>query len=144
MNRIFYSKVDWWYYALIALVGGTMIYLFWVKEILLAFLFMAITSFKIRTLTGMRYVVTSDDKLVIEFGLPFLKPIEIPVSDIVRIERKFKLFSTPALSSDVIEVYCLSTQSKMNSVCISPKNREEMVKALQKRNGNISYKDNRK
>lgn len=144
MNRIFYFKVDWWYYALIVLMGGLMVYQFWVKEILVAFLFMAITSFMIRMLTGMRYVVTSDDKLVIEYGLTFLKPIEIPVSEIIRIERKFNPLSSPALSMDRIEVYFRTDNAGTNSVCISPKNREEMVKVLQKRNGNISYKDNRK
>ena len=87
MNRIFYSKVDWWYYVLIAVMGGWMVYLFWIKEIIVAFIFMAITSFMIRMLTSMRYVVTFDDMLVIEYGLQFLKPAQIPLSDIVRIER---------------------------------------------------------
>lgn len=143
MNRIFYSKVDWWYYVLIGVMGGAMVYLFWIKEILVAFIFMAITSFMIRMLTNMRYVVTSDDILVIEYGLQFLKPIRIPLTDIVRIERKFNPVSSPALSLDRIEVYFRKGKLIL-SVCISPKNWEDMVKALQKRNGNISYKDNRK
>ena len=53
-------------------MGGWMVYLFWIKEIIVAFIFMAITSFMIRMLTSMRYVVTSDDMLVIEYGLQFL------------------------------------------------------------------------
>ena len=93
MNRIFYSKVDGWYYVLIAFMGGWMVYLFWIKEIIVAFIFMAITSFMIRMLTSMRYIITSDDMLVIEYGLQFLKPIQIPVSDIVRIERRFNPIS---------------------------------------------------
>ena len=143
MNRIFYSKVDWWYYVLIAVMGGWMVYLFWIKEIIVAFIFMAITSFMIRMLTSMRYVVTSDDMLVIEYGLQFLKPIRIPLSDIVRIERKFNPISSPALSLDRIEVYFRKGKLVV-SVCISPKNREDMVRVLQKRNGQISYIDNRK
>lgn len=143
MNRIFYSKVDGWYYVLIAFMGGWMVYLFWIKEIIVAFIFMAITSFMIRMLTSMRYIITSDDMLVIEYGLQFLKPIQIPVSDIVRIERRFNPISSPALSMDRIEVY-FQHNKLVTSVCISPKNREDMVKALQKRNGQITYKDNRK
>ena len=143
MNRIFYSKVDWWYYVLIAVMGGWMVYLFWIKEIIVAFIFMAITSFMIRMLTSMRYVVTSDDMLVIEYGLQFLKPARIPLSDIVRIERKFNPISSPALSLDRIEVY-FRKDKLVVSVCISPKNREDMVRVLQKRNGQISYIDNRK
>lgn len=143
MNRIFYSKVDWWYYVLIAVMGGWMVYLFWIKEIIVAFIFMAITSFMIRMLTSMRYVVTSDDMLVIEYGLQFLKPVRIPLSDIVRIERKFNPISSPALSLDRIEVYFRKGKLVV-SVCISPKNREDMVRVLQKRNGQISYIDNRK
>lgn len=143
MNRIFYSKVDWWYYVLIAVMGGWMVYLFWIKEIIVAFIFMAITSFMIRMLTSMRYVVTSDDMLVIEYGLQFLKPVRIPLSDIVRIERKFNPISSPALSLDRIEVY-FRKDKLVVSVCISPKNREDMVRVLQKRNGQISYIDNRK
>ena len=143
MNRIFYSKVDWWYYVLIAVMGGWMVYLFWIKEIIVAFIFMAITSFMIRMLTSMRYVVTSDDMLVIEYGLQFLKPVRIPLSDIVRIERKFNPISSPALSLDRIEVY-FRKDKLVVSVCISPKNREDMVRMLQKRNGQISYIDNRK
>lgn len=146
MNRIFYSEVGWWYYALILFMGGWMIYLFWIKEIIIAFLFMAITSFMIRLLTGMRYVITSEDKLRIEYGLPFLKPIEMPVSDIVRIERKFNPVSSPALSMDRIEISCRNTNLGMGgkSVCISPKNRDEMIRVLRKRNGDIVYKDYRK
>ena len=143
MNRIFYSKVDWWYYVLIAVMGGWMVYLFWIKEIIVAFIFMAITSFMIRMLTSMRYIVTSDDMLVIEYGLQFLKPVRIPLSDIVRIERKFNPISSPALSLDRIEVYFRKGELVV-SVCISPKNREDMVRMLQKRNGQISYIDNRK
>ena len=143
MNRIFYSKVDWWYYVLIAVMGGWMVYLFWIKEIIVAFIFMAITSFMIRMLTSMRYVVTSDDMLVIEYGLQFLKPVRIPLSDIVRIERKFNPISSPALSLDRIEVY-FRKDKLVVSVCISPKNREDMVRVLQKRNGQISYIKNRK
>ena len=143
MNRIFYSKVDWWYYVLIAVMGGWMVYLFWIKEIIVAFIFMAITSFMIRMLTSMRYVVSSDDMLVIEYGLQFLKPVRIPLSDIVRIERKFNPISSPALSLDRIEVYFRKGKLVV-SVCISPKNREDMVRMLQKRNGQISYIDNRK
>lgn len=143
MNRIFYSKVDWWYYVLIAVMGGWMVYLFWIKEIIVAFIFMAITSFMIRMLTSMRYIVTSDDMLVIEYGLQFLKPVRIPLSDIVRIERKFNPISSPALSLDRIEVYFRKGKLVV-SVCISPKNREDMVRMLQKRNGQISYIDNRK
>lgn len=143
MNRIFYSKVDWWYYVLIAVMGGWMVYLFWIKEIIVAFIFMVITSFMIRMLTSMRYIVTSDDMLVIEYGLQFLKPVRIPLSDIVRIERKFNPISSPALSLDRIEVYFRKGKLVV-SVCISPKNREDMVRMLQKRNGQISYIDNRK
>ena len=143
MNRIFYSKVGWWYYALIAVMGGWMVYLFWVKEIMVAFIFMVITSFMIRMLTNMRYVITSDDMLVIEYGLLFLKPIQIPLLDIVRIERRFNPISSPALSLDRIEVY-FRTGKLVTSVCISPQNQEDMVKALQKRNGQISYIENRK
>ena len=143
MNRIFYSKVDWWYYVLIAVMGGWMVYLFWIKEIIVAFIFMAITSFMIRMLTSIRYIVTSDDMLVIEYGLQFLKPVRIPLSDIVRIERKFNPISSPALSLDRIEVY-FRKDKLVVSVCISPKNREDMVRVLQKRNGQISYIDNRK
>lgn len=143
MNRIFYSKVDWWYYVLIAVMGGWMVYLFWIKEIIVAFIFMAITSFMIRMLTSIRYIVTSDDMLVIEYGLQFLKPVRIPLSDIVRIERKFNPISSPALSLDRIEVYFRKGKLVV-SVCISPKNREDMVRMLQKRNGQISYIDNRK
>ena len=143
MNRIFYSKVDWWYYVLIAVMGGWMVYLFWIKEIIVAFIFMVITSFMIRMLTSMRYIVTSDDMLVIEYGLQFLKPVRIPLSDIVRIERKFNPISSPALSLDRIEVYFRKGKLVV-SVCISPKNREDMVRVLQKRNGQISYIDNRK
>ncbi|MBP3664377.1 MAG: PH domain-containing protein, partial [Tyzzerella sp.] len=50
---------------------------------------------------------------------------------------------SPALSMDRIEVY-FQHNKLVTSVCISPKNREDMVKALQKRNGQITYKDNRK
>ena len=111
--------------------------------LIVAFIFMVITSFMIRMLTSMRYIVTSDDMLVIEYGLQFLKPVRIPLSDIVRIERKFNPISSPALSLDRIEVYFRKGKLVV-SVCISPKNREDMVRMLQKRNGQISYIDNRK
>lgn len=136
MNRIFYSKVDWTYFVAIAVIGAFMIYFFWIKAIWLAALFAVITILLIKRLTHTRYIITQDDLLRIESGKPF-PTMKIPIADILSVRHSHSLVSlSPALSIDQIEI-CFRSKSSKSYLLLSPKNKEEMVEVLKKRNASI-------
>ncbi len=136
MNRIFYSKVGWWYYVTIALMGGLMVYGFWVVDFITAFMGMASTWLVIQILTHLRYIITADDMLIIEMGRPF-PPVRIAVKDIIAVKRSRSLLSSPALSLDRVKITYRTPKGTENSICISPLKREEMMQVLKKRHPQI-------
>ncbi len=138
MNRIFYSKVDWWYYLGIALMGVLMIYGFWVTDFKYALIGMVSTWWLIQSLTHMKYTITADNKLIIEVGRPF-PPKQIPLDAILEVRRPRSMFcaSSAALSHDTIEVVYRSFNGGKNYICLSPLKREEMMQVLKKRNPQI-------
>ncbi len=136
MNRIFYSKVDWWYYVVIALCGWVMVDGFWVVDFIAAFMGMVTTWLTIQILTHMRYIITSDDMLIIEMGRPF-PPVKIAITDIIAVKRSRSLLSSPALSLDRVKITYRSPKGAKKDICISPLKREEMMQVLKKRNPQI-------
>ena len=138
MNRIFYSKVDVWYYLAIALMGALMVYGFWVTDFRYALIGMVFTWWLIQSLTHMKYTITSDNHLIIEVGRPF-PPKQIPLDTILEVRRPRSMFcqSAAALSNDGIELVYRSPKGGKNYIRISPLKHEEMMQVLKKRNPQI-------
>ena len=140
MERIFYSKVGNMYYLLILCFGGLMVYHLWVKQVLWGILFFICTYWLIKMLTQLRYVLTTDNRLRIEPGKQIVLRL-IPVENIVGVRAvKGKWRSFCGMSFDQLEIRYRS-QGKEICFYISPLNRQEMAKALKKRNENISIEN---
>lgn len=138
MNRIFYSKVDVWYYLGIALMGAMMIYGFWVTDFRYALIGMVSTWWLIQSLTHMKYTITANNRLIIEVGRPF-PPKQIALDDILEVRRPHGIFcsSSAALSHSTIEIVYRCPKGAKNYIRISPLKREEMIQVLKKRNPQI-------
>ena len=136
MERIFYSRVDKSYYAMIGAMAVIMIYFLWIKMVVVALLFMLVTWWLIQALTHMRYVVTVDHVLRIEVGKPF-PPRSIPLSAILSVRAANAGWASPSLSMG--DSWCISYQNgqKTQTVTISPSNSDEFIRVLRKRNPGI-------
>lgn len=80
------------------------------------------------------YYVIDGEELRIKAGM--LYTIKINIHDIKRIEKSNSLLSSPALSTDRIEIF----YGKFDSVLISPKDRKGFVEELLRVNGGIEVK----
>ncbi len=121
----------------IALVGASMVYGFWVVNFITAFVGMASTWLVIQILTHMRYVITSENMLIVEMGRPF-PPVHIAIKDIVSVKRSNNPISSPALSMDRVEITYRSPKGDKQHIYLSPLKREEMMQVLKKRNPQIN------
>lgn len=103
MDRTFHSKVDWWYWLLMAVTAFLLFDFFWFHYTIATILVAVVMIFEIEMLIHTRYIVTDNGKLQIETGR-FVADKTILLNDIKDL-RKIKSFSVaPALSVDRIEI----------------------------------------
>ena len=69
--------------------------------------------------------------------LGFLKQAEIPYECILKVAPTTKAFFSFALSYDRLELVCLTPEHGKQTLLISPKNKEEFIRQLQKKNPKI-------
>ena len=68
MDRTFHSKVDWWYWLLMAVTAFLLFDFFWFHYTIATLLVAAVMIFEIEMLIHTRYIVTGSGKLLIETG----------------------------------------------------------------------------
>ena len=137
MERIFYSKVGNMYYLLILIFSGLMLYHLWFKQIFLGMVFMICTYRLISMLTQLRYVLTVENLLSVRPGKPIPnKVVRIEDIDCIR-PAHGRLRGFYGMSLDQIEI-CYHEGEVQKRVFLSPQNREEMIRALKKRNQRIN------
>ena len=81
------------------------------------------------------YSEIKKDTLVLRLG--FLKQAEIPDECILKVAPTTKAFFSFALSYDRLELVCLTPEHGKQTLLISPKNKEEFIRQLQKKNPKI-------
>ncbi|PWM99464.1 MAG: hypothetical protein DBX37_04465 [Massilioclostridium sp.] len=81
------------------------------------------------------YSEIKKDTLVLRLG--FLKQAEIPYECILKVAPTTKAFFSFALSYDRLELVCLTPEHGKQTLLISPKNKEEFIRQLQKKNPKI-------
>lgn len=142
MNRTFYSAVGWWYWLLIAVSSVGMFVFFWQHDIWIAVILAVVVILEIEMLIHTRYVVTVDGKLKIESGR-FISNVSIELDRIISIRKvRSMAFFEPALSFDRCEL-CFNRKNGFTAkIRISPKNREEFIRWMQKRNPAIMVSGN--
>lgn len=97
-------------------------------------------DFEIEMLIHTQYVITSDGWLNVETGR-FVPNASIEISQILRIRKvRSMAFWEPALSFERLEI-TFKKHGKVCSVCLSPKNTEDFVRCLLKKNEAIQFYD---
>lgn len=134
MDRIFKSKVDWWYHLVILLVtvGCIAAFLSTNVWVMITMLLVAMLVFHIYMNTW--YCITADGFLIAHSSI--FPEKKIAIADIEALEPSAMPVSSYALSLDRLIVW---TDGKP-WMLISPRNKKEFVSVLRKINPEISIK----
>jgi len=134
----FKTKIDWWVHLLFALVVVCPIP-FAIKAIVLeevrvvmiiaTALFFVCSVFMVHIWLATHYTI-AEDKLIIRSGV-FYKAILL--THIVKVNPRFSLISSPALSMDRMDIVYKTSKGKMRNIFISPKDKEEFLYQINQR-----------
>lgn len=132
MDRVFKSKVDWWYHGVVLLLCVSCVFLL-VKgaEIWAILVTFFCTYMSIHTLLNTWYKLTADGFLVVHCS--FFPEKRIDVSEITAVESSFLPVSSYALSLDRIIIW----KGDQQWLLISPVNKQEFVNVLRRMNPDI-------
>ena len=122
MNRTFHSKVDGWYWSLMAVTAFLLFDFFWLHYTLLAVLLAICMIFEIEMLVHTRYVVTEDGMLRIESGR-FVPGRTLDLNSIEMMNRVKSFSIAPALS----------VAGKDDKLQVSPVDADEFISWIQKK-----------
>ena len=131
MERVFKSKVDWWYYVLLVcglamafVTAGVLLLSVSIVSILTTLIvILPMAGLSLWLLVATRYTL-SEHRLNIQSG-PFKWVILIP--DIVSINETTSPISSPALSLDRLEIKTRDHRT----ILISPEDKESFLDAIQ-------------
>ena len=138
MDRTFHSKVDWWYWLLMAVTAFLLFDFFWFHYTIATILVAIVMIFEIEMLIHTRYIVTDNGKLQIETGR-FVADKTI-LLDCITCMREIKSFTVaPALSVHRIEIK-YQNENKVERVCVSPQNISEFLRWIEKKRKNEEKK----
>ena len=131
MDRTFHSKVDWWYWLLMAVTAFLLFDFFWFHYIIATLLVAAVMIFEIEMLIHTRYIVTGSGKLLIETGR-FVADKTILLNTIVGMCKVNSFSIAPALSVHRVEI-TYRVGDKHEKVFVSPQNAEDFIRWVQKK-----------
>lgn len=133
MNRTFQSKVGWWYWIVIAVSSLLLFFFFWEHYTVLTFLMALVVIFLIEMLIHTQYVFMGDQMLKVETGR-FVRSVNMELNRIMGIRRVRSLaVMAPALSFSRLEI-TYKGHKHISKVLISPRNEEEFIRYLLKKN----------
>lgn len=131
MNRVFKSKVDWWYHLLLfilfAISFGAVLTGRWI--VIAAVLLVA--ALAVHVLLSTYYIVTSDGKLTARCSIFPRK--ELDISRIEALERTILPVFSYSLSLNRIAIW---SEGKM-WLLVSPQNEKDFIKLLREHNPDI-------
>lgn len=131
MNRTFHSRVDVWYWLLMAVTAFLLFDFFWFHYTVATLLTAVVMIFEIEMLIHTQYIVTSDQVLQIESGR--FVPNRIIALNTIQTMREVKSMSlAPALSARRIEIVFLSG-GKQEKVLVSPQNIPDFIQWIEKK-----------
>ena len=136
MTRTFQSKVAWWYWLVIAVSSFLLFFFFWGHYTVLTLFMALVVILLIEMLIHTQYVFIDGQMLKVESGR-FVRSVNL---DIERVMEVHKLYSmdvmAPALSFNRLEI-TYQGPKKMGKVLVSPRNEEEFIRYLLKKNPNV-------
>lgn len=136
MVRTFHSKVDFWYWWLMAATAFCMFYFFWFHETMLTLLTAVLMIFEIEMLIHTCYKVEDNRWLRIESGR-FVPGRQVPLAAIVRIRAVRAYSFSPALSFRRLHIEYRKEDGQMAAVQVSPQNEEDFLRWLNKQQNNL-------
>lgn len=136
MDRVFKSKVDWWYHLilLIMMISTVLVFVRGESPVTMVILLL-ITLQCIHMLLSTWYKITADGYLIVHCSI--FPEKRIPIAEISAVEVTVMPVSSYALSLDRLILYKGETQWLL----ISPVNKQEFVRVLRKYNPAIRIKD---
>lgn len=88
MNRIFHTRITWYQYLFLILLGLLAFYLLWTKTIIIAALCMLLIVFGIERFIHTTYTITPQGELILYKGR-FSRPKTILTKDIVSVDKRY-------------------------------------------------------
>lgn len=136
MNRTFQSKVGWWYWLVIAVASFLLFFFFWEHYTALTLFMALVVIFLIEMLIHTHYMFQDDELLCIETGR-FVRSVKMEMNRIVSVRKVRSLtVMAPALSFSRLEI-TYRGYKRMHKVQISPRNEEEFLRYLLKKNPEV-------
>ncbi|WP_459188226.1 PH domain-containing protein [Parabacteroides sp. APC149_11_2_Y6] len=135
MDRVFKSKVGWWYhFAIILVIAGT-VKVFLGTNIAGMIIMLLVSMLTLHVLLNTWYKITADGMFIAHCSI--FPEKRIPISEITELEATVLPVSSYALSLDRIIIY----KGTLQWMLVSPVNKKEFVKLLRKHNPEIKIKD---
>lgn len=131
MDRVFKSKVGWWFHFVILLMIAGCIKAFLSTDVVAMCVVMVFTLLVIHMLLNTWYKITEDGLLIVHCSI--FPEKKIAIAEITAVEASVMPVSSPALSLDRLIIY----KDDRQWILISPVNKNEFVKLLRKFNPNI-------
>lgn len=135
MDRVFKSKVGWWYHLAIVLIIAGCVKVFLGTNIVLMVGMLAIAMLTLHVLLNTWYKITADGMLIAHCSI--FPEKRIAIADISALEATVMPVSSYALSLDRIIIY----KGKQQWLLISPVNKKDFVHLLRKHNPEIQIKE---
>ena len=136
MDRVFKSKVGWWYHlVLLVMVASTVFAFVGGKSPVTMVMLLLFTLECIHMLLSTWYKITAGGHLIAHGSI--FPEKKIPISEISAVEVTVMPVSSYALSLDRLIIYKGDTQWLL----ISPVNKQDFVKLLKKHNPDIRIKE---
>ncbi len=125
--RTFRSKIDKSYHVIIWVLLALVIYLFWAKVMIWAFVTLVISVFALESFFKTEYTILSEGVLYIRSG--FFPKFKVDISSIELV--KYVEDFTPAYALSV-KRFMIKTPTQ--TYYVSPENRKEFIKCLSRYN----------
>lgn len=136
MDRVFKSKVDWFYHlVLLVMAVSTILTFIGGKSPVTMVVLLLLTLQCVHMLLSTWYKITADGELIVHCSI--FPEKRVSISEITAVEATAMPVSSYALSLDRLIIYKANAQWLL----ISPVNKKEFVRLLRKHNPNIQIKD---
>ena len=135
MDRVFKSKVDWWYHLVLLIMMISTVLAFIKGEPIGMVILLLITLQCIHMLLSTWYKITADGNLIVHCSI--FPEKQIAVAEISAVEVTVMPVSSYALSLDRLIIYKGDTQWLL----VSPVNKQEFIRVLRKYNPAIQIKE---
>lgn len=134
MDRLFKSKVGWWYHLAILLIVAGCIKVFLDTNVLAMVVMLAVAMLTLHILFNTWYKVTADGILIAHCSI--FPEKRVPIAEITALERTVMPVSSYALSLDRLIIYKKGKQWLL----VSPSNEKDFIRLLRKINPGIELK----